>query len=355
MKTGLIALLLFLLIGTPAVSEEFFENDGDANYRIYTENGAYLTTRAGRVFVGDEYIAGDNYLYRIRSIDEAFETAVAESLGEEPPAERAVFESYARAEANKLICMYSTHSDESYEPGDGTSSKKENAGIYDVGEAFKQNLEELGIEVQYSEKTFLPHDSGAYRRSSGTAKQLAQKAPAALFDLHRDGIPDPGEYEHEVKGKETSRVRLEVGRSNANADANRAFAKEIKRVADKKYPGFIKDIYIGKGNYNQEIYPKALLLEFGTHTIDKELVIGSTKYMANVVNEVLFGPSAAAATKTEEKGASKGIIWLVVLAVLAAITYALVATGTFKGMAERIGRGTSEITGGLFGKKPKKK
>ena len=43
-------------------------------------------------------------------------------------------------DGKKLIAMYSTHSDESYVPEDGTSSKWEGAGIYDVGDSLKEAL-----------------------------------------------------------------------------------------------------------------------------------------------------------------------------------------------------------------------
>lgn len=49
-------------------------------------------------------------------------------------------------------------------PEDGTSSKWKNAGIYDVGEAFGEELEKQGYRVIYSDETFLPHDTGAYAR-----------------------------------------------------------------------------------------------------------------------------------------------------------------------------------------------
>ena len=58
---------------------------------------------------------------------------------------------------------------------------------------------------------------------------------------------------------------------------------QLKSVADEYYPGLIKDIFIGKGNYNQEILPDSVLLEFGTHVSDKEQVLTSTKYMADVI------------------------------------------------------------------------
>ena len=126
-------------------------------------------------------------------------------------------------------------------------------------------------------------------------------------------------------------------------------------MADKKYPGLIKDIYIGKGNYNQELYPQALLLEFGTHEIEKEKAIGATEYIADVLDDVLYGASAKAeGTKTEKRSSvATGIAWAVGLVILAAIVYALVSTGSIKGMGEKIKRSASEVTGGLFGKKKK--
>ncbi len=358
--TALLALLLALLPVGARAGDYLDEGQDEAYddsqvYKIYDTRGNYLTSRAGQVYPQDEYIAGDNKLYRIVETDPASGRATAEYLGYEP-ASTAAFGLVSAAGAqgqDKRICMYSTHSDESYEPTDGTSSKTQNAGIYDVGNALKKNLEERGIQVTYSQDTFLPHDAGAYRRSRSTAEELLKQAPAALLDLHRDGIPDPSEYEHQLEGQDITKVRLLVGRSNANADTNRAFAKEIKAVADEKYPGLIKDIYIGKGNYNQELYPKALLLEFGTHTTGKEEAIQSTQYMADVLDDVLFGGTAQAASAQQGQAGVKGAAWLIGGALLAAVIYVLVSGGTFKNLGRRLSRGASQLTGGLVGKKPK--
>ena len=341
------------------------ENDGDCVYTLVDMSGNVLTMRAGRMYPGDEYISGDDRLYRVSAVDDESMTARAEYVGDSVLDQAALSVFFASAEAKekkktddgkKLICMYSTHSDECYVPSDGKSSKWEDAGIYDVGNSLKDEFEELGIDVVYSEETFLPHDADAYTRSRSTAEALLKKGPDALLDIHRDAIPAE-QYETTVDGDDISMVRLFVGRSNQNAAANKAFAQEIKRTADKKYPGLIKDIYIGKGNYNQELYPQALLLEFGTHTIEKEKAIGATEYMADVIADVLYGPSARAETaKTEKRSsAATGIAWAVGLAVLAAVVYALISTGSIKGMGEKIKRGTSELTGGLFGKKNRKK
>ena len=49
------------------------------------------------------------------------------------------------------------------------------------------------------------------------------------------------------------------------------------------------------------------------------------------------------------------IIWLVVVAVLGGLTYALISTGSLKNLGEKIKRGANEITGGALGRKRKDK
>lgn len=356
MLKGLLALAAILcLAAAPAAADEA---DDGLIYRLYSTDGEYLTMRAGRMYEGDEYIAGDDRHFRVVRADDSALCAYAEYLGMSdagaalsgPDGLTAVMAAAGTALAEDgrgLICMYSTHSDESYVEGDGESSKWEDAGIYDVGAQFKDELEKRGYTVVYSRETFHPHDAGAYSRSASTAEELVKKGPDALFDIHRDGV-DADEYETEVEGEDMSMVRLFVGRSNANRDSNMAFAKRIKAAADEEYPGLIKDIYMGKGNYNQELYPKALLLEFGTHEIDKELVMKSTSYMADVVDSVLGGGTAHAQelSREENTGAGKGILWVIVIALAAAGIYALAATGRLGGAWKKVKRSFSEMTGG---------
>lgn len=376
MKRRILALFLALALGLPACALASVGDTAGEIYTVFTEDGATLFQIAGAVSVGDEYISAENQLYEIISVDEQHKTAVARLVGaEEMPdvswlnAEQDAVSVYAQAD-KKLIAMYVTHGDESYVPTDGTESEEDGGGIYDVAKQFKAELEALGITVALDTSSHLPHDGGAYRRSRQTAVRLAEKAPDALIDIHRDGIPDPDEYTHTVAGDPVAKVRLLVGRANQNSAANRSFAKQIKAVADKMYPGLIKDIFIGKGNYNQEIMPHAILLEFGTHTISKERALASTELMANVLNKTLYGdvsPSASggadtggsAAARTDgaadsSEGAGSGIVWLLVVAGAAALAFAFLATGTGKGMGEKLKRNASELTGGLLGKRPDK-
>lgn len=371
--TLMLALMLALPVTARAeaaqsVSTQAPEADADENvWTIYDEDGQYLTSIYGRVYLDDEYISSDNRLYRIIEVDDSKRTAVAQYIGQESliaPDNEAV--ATVAQESKRLIGIYSTHSDESYIPTDGAESKEKDAGIYDVDEALKKALEERGIEVELDTTTHLPHDAGAYRRSRSTAARLLKSQPAALLDIHRDGIPAPDEYVQKIEGEDATKVRLLVGKSNPNADANRKFAKQIKAAADEMYPDLIKDIYIGKGDYNQELAPRAILLEFGTHTIKKERAIKSATYMADVLERVLFGSTAkaegaanadadAAGSETTAEaggsGAAWGILWVVGIALAAIVGYGLITTGSFAGMWNKVKRGASETTGGLLGKK----
>ena len=178
---SVLLIVMAFLTAFSALSEE-----DERVYTLYDEEGKRITARMGRMYVGDEYISEGNILYEIVSVNDESATADAKRIG--PEKEDATEALRALSEGKKLICMYSTHSDESYIPGDGDFSLTKNAGIYDVGEAFSKHLEDMGFDVEYSKDTFLPHDAGAYRRSRAVAEEYAQRMPADIIDIHRDGI-----------------------------------------------------------------------------------------------------------------------------------------------------------------------
>ena len=345
---------LFILLLPARVFAES-EEEGSV-YRLLDGSGETVTWYAGTPEAGDEYVSGDNRHYRVIQIDEAAKLARMESLGSFalPDVSWLDEETQPVSAAKKAVAIYCTHSDESYEPGDGTSSKENRGGIYDVAESLKAALEKKGITVRYSEENHYPHDAGAYRRSRATAASLAEEGVDAIFDVHRDGIPDASQYESEVKGQDITKVRLLVGRQNQNADANKNFAAQIKAVADKLYPGLVKDIYMGKGSYNQDLMSQAVLLEFGTHKSDKNEVLASTIYMADVLNRALYGGVSGAAGKEkspakENTGGWTGIGWLVVIGLGGLFLYAFAASGNLKTAGHKVKRSFQEMTGGLLG------
>lgn len=363
----LLCAVICLMFAVPASAETQV-------FTLKEENGKVLTRYCGECDVGDEYISQDNQHYRVKTVDEATQTAIAEHIG---PADMPDVEwldaddsQPVSATLQRKIALYCTHSDESYIEGDGTESVDGKGGIYDIAHLFGSHLEEMGVEIFISDETHLPHDAGAYRRSRQTAVQLLKNQPNAIFDIHRDGIPDPDEYAATVGTEKMSKVRLLVGKSNQNKDANLSFAKQIKAIGDKVYPGLIKDIYMGKGAYNQDLAPRSVLLEFGTHTLEKSLVEASAKPMSDVVYKALFGgvvgsagtsdvrPSATAHKEAQTPAVQDNTgagwaVWLIVALIAGLGLFAFLSTGGRGGM-QKFGRSFGEMTGGLFGKKPKK-
>lgn len=196
------------------------------------------------------------------------------------------------AARNKKIGLYHTHNDECYNDADGTDSVYGKGGIHDVGAELKGKLENLGVQVYYDESLHLPHDSAAYTRSMATASGLLKNNLDGIFDIHRDATPRK-EYITQVDGKTMSKVRMVVGSANANSAVNKEFALTLKAYADEVYPGLIKDIYIGKGNYNQQLFSRSMLFEFGTNTIEKEYVLRSCEPLAKTLDVVLYGTNNA--------------------------------------------------------------
>ena len=346
-------------------------------WTLMTEDGQRLTAICYEPETGDRYLSADNTLYEIIRVEG--DTAVARSQGTLALPDISWLEEDAAlpvsAAAGRRIALYCTHSDESYKPSDGTYSDPERGSIYQVAAALADALEEKGATCEVSDALHYPHDAGAYRRSRQTAVQLLKSGPDALLDIHRDGIPDPEEYTVTIGGRQASKVRLLVGRGNQNMEVNKDFALTVKAVADRVYPGLIKDIYMGKGTYNQDLAPHSLLLECGTYTLSRDRVLVSMPMMADVLDRALYGgvtgsagasdvrsspaekggitPGATDAPVSDSgRGTGRGLLWLVVIAVAALVIYGIVSTGSFGGGMRKIGRNINEMSGGLIGKKP---
>lgn len=274
-------------------------SDVENYYTIYdsADENKVLFMKGDNVNVDDEYISSDNRLYVIESVDEKTKRGVA-SFREDVKMpvynvkKNGDIESASASVTDKKIGLYHTHNDECYDADDGTDSVYGKGGIHDVGKKLKTSFEDLGIKIYYSEDLHLPHDSGAYTRSQSTASELLANGLDAIFDIHRDATPK-SEYETTVNGVKMSKVRIVLGSANVKSALNKEFALNIKAYADEVYPGLIKDIYIGKGNYNQQLSDKALLFEMGTNLISKDLVLRSTTPLAKTVDVVLYGTRSA--------------------------------------------------------------
>ena len=366
------------------VSNEAFASDTNKNYfTIYDSDKKekVLFYKGEDVNDGDKYLSSNNKLYEITQVDEKNKTAIAKFIKDEELPKYNVTSNYssssAKAATTKKVGVYHTHNDESYFTPDGVDSVYGAGGIHDVGKAFVSNLQKLNIQALYREDLHLPHNSGAYTRSQVTAAALLNEGVDGIFDLHRDSTKRDY-YLTKVNGKQMSSVRMVIGASSANYEENKKFAYAIKGYADSAYPGLIKDIYIGKGNYNQQLSTRAMLFEMGCENIEKDYAITATEYLAKVVDVVLYGSDNASekslsdVSLNSDNGEVSAITGLVndnsatnggvnsnqtlyvVLGILGVVlvTFVIVMICS-KNARYKVGRFFSETFAGLFGKKKK--
>lgn len=311
-------------------------------------SGAEIEYMSRQVYVGDELITGDNQHYRVVKLEG--ERAYCKLLGQRTPSAFTASGPDEAVQVNgsgkyQAVAIYATHSDESYVPTSGTESKRGDGDILDVASVIAQELESKGVEVLHSGNVHDPHDVNAYQRSRKTAAELLQGAPAAIIDVHRDGIPDPNYYATTLNGQDATQIRLVVGKQNQNSEANIAFAERMKAFYDEKKPGLIKSIYMAKGNYNQDMAPNSVLLEVGTHTNTLSAAENGAKEFAQVLPEFLGIASNETrqapppeANKAAEKtasgdsgGMSKSILILLGLAVGGGLLFMLISKGSLMG------------------------
>ena len=344
----------------------------------YSNKDKVVLIKGGEVENGDLYLSGDNKLYQITNVDNVSKKAYAKYIKDEQLPEYNVTSVYntevAKASSKKYVGMYHTHNDECYFTPDGTDSVYGEGGIHDVGAKLKQNLNTLGITVEYSQNLHLPHNSGAYTRSQVTAKALLNKGVDAIFDIHRDSTPRK-EYLTTVNGTQMSKVRMVIGSANQNYEENKNFAYSIKSYADKVYPGLIKDIYMGGGNYNQQLTGLAMLFEMGCENIEKDLVLKSCEPLSKTIDIVLYGSNNAstatlqdvsldngsgtvsviAGLSNTDSGASLSSLWVVLITLGIALAIVGISCIFSKQARYKVGRFFSEMFAGMFGKKKAKR
>ena len=396
----LFALMLAVLLLLPAVptrADDWYGEKG-AYYQLLDDGGWPLASLALTVYEGDEYISADNRHYRISSVDKQGLTAQTEFLGViDLSPYKAELESVSVNQnngENGVILMYCTHTDESYVPTDGTESQPEGGGILKVAQTLKDAIEERGGKAVLDETNHTPHDAGAYERSRRTlAELMRQHGPvAAILDVHRDAVPAE-QYSAEIDGEEVSKVRVVIGGRNQNSAANKEFAYKIKAAADEAHPDLIKDIFIGKGNYNQEVSPHSLILECGTHETPREQVEASMPKMADAVCQAVYGgipnkgegekqegegegeqkeeqnaspqnqgqtaaPQATGSPSVEQQsirndggGTGRGVIWMLIIVAAVVAAYFLISMGSHERKEKMKGFFGREF--GEFGKKKK--
>ncbi len=352
------------------------ERQDGGYFTIVASRGEVISKTSHMVYPEDEIITADNKLYRIERV--SGDTAYAKYIKDvEMPAvagrDFTPVNSTVPVQggnARNLIGIYQTHNDESYVPSDGTESIQGKGGIIDVGRNLSQDLKKMGINTAWSDANHLPHDQNAYKRSRRTAFKLLKKRLAAMIDVHRDGIPDPDFYRDKISGEPVTKIRLVVGRQNPNMQANLDFAKRIKAQLDSIHPGLIKEIFMAKGNYNQDLSPRAILIEAGTHTNKKERAINGVQLFADALPRVLgiatapgkagpgpVNPGQAETTNPPSTGGDwTSLLWVLGALLVGGGLFLLISTGSWQESWKKLKKfGTGEEWANYLGRTKKDK
>ncbi|NLJ33880.1 MAG: stage II sporulation protein P [Firmicutes bacterium] len=331
-------------------------------FTLLSDEGLRLLRTARVIRVGNQYHTLDNKLYEVHTVEghTAWARFVKDiPLGAKPTAYPPGIATRwdaqpVQQQEERKIAIYHTHGDESYVPSDGSESIDEGGGIIQVGAAFAEALEEMGVKAIQSEETHYPHDAGAYNRSRRTAVELLGEKPDAIFDVHRDAVP-PEEYEAQVDGEQITQVQLVVGQQNQNMGTIQQYAEELKRIGDEKYPNLIKGIFYASGDYNQDLSPHSLLIEVGTHENPREQAEEAMTFFADVTTTYLYGEGVAAQSGRDRttKSASKGILWLLGALVLVGGIYLYIATGSWEGAGKKLRQFISTEFRDVLGQRPR--
>ena len=310
---SVVALFLVLMFAWwygPTPGGSGWTKDNVTLHSLITEEGEIILQTALPVGKGDVFITTDNRRFTVVAVKDGvanmrFEGYEQLSRGKAEAApdlapwlsaddlelgrDDRVAEAMPVAGGARLVVLYHTHSDESYIQGDGLSNAPGNGGIYQVGDSLAASLQADGWTVYHDLANHSPHDAMAYTRSRRTVFQDLTLRPFALFDVHRDAGPG-GPYSWSFQGKPASKVLLVVGRQNPLMLVNMFLAERLKGVADYLYPGLVSGIFIAHGDYNQDLDPGALLLEFGTEQTTKTAAQNGAAVFGHVISATL-GPA----------------------------------------------------------------
>jgi len=366
-----IALLLLCSIINPAYAQE----PARGYLSFVDENGSTVYITGWETKIGDQCITENNKRFEVVGIEG--EIAHVKLIGEvdlslygQPESNRllsVLIPRIAWAEGNKgKVAIYNTHDDESYVPTDGQESILGNGGIIKVSDAFASALKTNGMEVVQSYTKHDPHDNMAYERSRRTVVDLLKQSPDAIFDVHRDAVP-PEVYSTNINGQDVSKVQLVVGKYGATGKQIEDYALQIKAASDKLHPGLVKGIFFAKGgDYNQDLFPKSMLVEVGAHTNSRQSAENGIALFADVIPTVLgiapTGANAAATTPDSvsgstglgtpdagPSGASKSIGWIVGLFIVGIAAFLFLSTGGMNEAKAKLKQFTTTEFANFFG------
>lgn len=172
--------------------------------------------------------------------------------------------------------------------------------IVRVGKAITDKLTQSGIGVIHcTEHHDDPQYYGAYDNSAESINEYLEKYPSikVVLDIHRDSITT--DENEKIKptfvynAKKAAQIMIMCGNENygyydfPNWEENMSLAVKLQSVAETKYPGMTRPLYLGNFMYNMNLAPGSLLIEIGTDANTLEEAVYSGELLGDVIATVM--------------------------------------------------------------------
>jgi len=209
------------------------------------------------------------------------------------------------------IFIYHTHTSETFiddprtQDNNGHVLPGEIGNVGQLGnELAKQLSDKYNFHIIHSTRVHDKVYSRSYYNSRKTVKEIIQKYSDInmIFDIHRDGIKNASEelISTIINGKKTARVMIVV--TNGKYDfahlnlkehhqewqKNLNFAHKLADRMKSMYPGLLQRIEIRDTTYNQDLHPRALLLEIGDYNNSTYEAVNAARLMAKVIASLYY-------------------------------------------------------------------
>lgn len=207
----------------------------------------------------------------------------------------------------RVVFIYHTHPRESFLPelpgkDQPNSAMDAKVNVTLVGRHLAKALEARGIGTVVDTTDFtgqLLKEGKPYALSYAVSIQKVKEVMAAnrditfIFDVHRDAVGRE-KTTLTMNGKTYAKLYFIIGKGNPHWEKNQAFAEQLHRAINARYPGLSRGIKPFEktpwrnGEYNQHVSPRALTVEIGGVENTLEECYRTAELFADVIATVYW-------------------------------------------------------------------
>ena len=191
------------------------------------------------------------------------------------------------------VAIYHTHTTESFVPTTGKAFVEDlDKTVVQLGRELTQELAQYNIDTVHTEEIHdLPTRQDSYVRSLPTIRGLLEqhRDVEVVLDIHRDGVAR-NLTTATVNGEKVGKILLLVGSGQNHGEwrNNYQFALKLQKELENIDPNLTRGIRTRQFSYNQEVHPRALLIEIGGHENSLTEASRTVPYLAKALKRAAF-------------------------------------------------------------------